>query len=62
MVLSQLLSEAPTTIAGDEHKQDYQRNTNKVKLSGVDLSVVCLGLTAVAVPEEILAGASVEYL
>ena len=25
------------------------RNTNKVKLSGVDLSVVCLGLTAVAV-------------
>ena len=33
------------------------RNTNKV-----ELSVVCLGLTAVAVPEEILAGASVEYL
>ena len=38
------------------------RNTNKVELSDVDLSVVCLGLTAVAVPEEILAGASVEYL
>ena len=33
------------------------RNTNKV-----ELSVVCLGLTAVAVPEEILAGALVEYL
>ena len=40
------------------------RNTSKVKLPVVDLSlsVVCLGLTAVAVCEQILAGASVDYL
>lgn len=37
------------------------RNTNKVELSDVDLSVVCLGLTAVAVWEQMMA-AVLDYL